>query len=1141
MPLALLLALLAGVFVAVVRQPGSRERVEMGATKSGIRAGASSGGIAPDSELTNEASSPTPGGLTPRPWQSLREALAAPQSALDLSPAELDARKQAALDEVLVAIDALPGLSRAEGDRLARYAGQLATSATPRVQCWSQDTPPEIVQAYLMAEQKIAAASSFGVQALQGTRRWSRTATDGTSQSAQGLPVTLTWSIVPDGTPITASDSGDTSDPSNLRARMAAIYGGSAAGDPATQPWFPVFQAVFDNLAAISGLRFIYEPNDDGVTIDGSSSSSDWGSAGIRGDIRISGHAIDGNSNTLAYAYYPDNGDVVIDTNDNYIATISNNSIRLRNIMEHEIGHSLGLAHVCPVNQTKLMEPFINLGFRGCQFDDIYSTQRRYGDPLEVHDGVRNNDTTANATPLALTGGTQASWQWLSIDDNGDTDFYSFPATDTQQVTVRIIPSDPILPADPVTDTYLDGAQNSDGTCTAGTAFDPTTQQDLILDLLAANGTTVLASAPVQGAGLTEQITNFRFATNGTHLIRVRGGSNDRAQLYRMEVLLEVAPPTPEMTVTSLRLDAESNSGANGVPDPGETLRLGITLTNGGDLAASALTATLSAPADSTVFDATASFGTLAPGESGEGLFTVALAGVAGQVINLQLTVNATGYSAVLPLSVTLGAGISGGALEEHFDASSSLPAGWTQSVSGAGSPWVVSSNRSNSAPNSMFSPSVTSNGEALLMAPSVTVGPGGGLLEFSHRYLLELSRDGGVVEASRNGGAFFDLLNSDATVQAGDYSGSIVSNSSSAIRGREAWTGSAASFITTRVKLPAAWAGESIVFRWRLVHNSSTIVTGWNVDDVKFWSLAVSDPFRPHLSLTASGESLSEASPSSTVMLVLSTPLPLVQDETVTLEVSGAASSGDVGGPISLTLPAGETSVTAEVGAVLDSLVEGPESLVLSLPPADLNFVAMEPSSVAIEIADAVVETAILQLSGLLAYYDGTAKSATVVIQPGGVEFSVTYNGSTTLPVNAGSYAVVVTVTRPGYIGSASGTLVIVSAYTAWIETFVDPQDPLAAASADLDGDGWDNAGEYTFGANPNDPTSLPLLQPVVTPGTMQLLIPPAPLGMSRFVETSTDLETWTQDGVTEIPGGYEVPRSEIPRFLRVVYEVVN
>ncbi|RYD59874.1 MAG: hypothetical protein EOP83_20355 [Verrucomicrobiaceae bacterium] len=115
------------------------------------------------------------------------------------SPEEVVARKQAALEEVLAAIDVNPHLTREQGDRLARYAGQLATQETPRVQCWSHDTPPELVQAYLMAEKKIAAASAFSVQALRAVDRWNRTATNGSGQVAQGTPVTVTWSIVPDG------------------------------------------------------------------------------------------------------------------------------------------------------------------------------------------------------------------------------------------------------------------------------------------------------------------------------------------------------------------------------------------------------------------------------------------------------------------------------------------------------------------------------------------------------------------------------------------------------------------------------------------------------------------------------------------------------------------------------------------------------------------------------------------------------------------------------------------------------------------------------------------------------------------------------------------------------------------------------
>jgi pectin methylesterase-like acyl-CoA thioesterase len=69
---------------------------------------------------------------------------------------------------------------------------------------------------------------------------------------------------------------------------------------------------------------------------------------------------------------------------------------------------------------------------------------------------------------------------------------------------------------------------------------------------------------------------------------------------------------------------------------------------------------------------------------------------------------------------------------------------------------------------------------------------------------------------------------------------------------------------------------------------------------------------------------------------------------------------------------------------------------------------------------------TAAVALSNLSYTYDGTAKSATVTTDPTGISVDVTYNGSATLPVNAGSYPVVATVTQPGYHGSASGTLVI-------------------------------------------------------------------------------------------------------------------
>lgn len=1064
------LALLGGVLVGVIQKGVSPREEPAFPAKSAPRLVAGAGADTSPENEAMVAGSPPAEGFSKLPHAARSTLPEGDHPPLPLAAEEIAARKQAALEEILGSIGSFPGLPEEHEDRLARYAAQLATAENPRVQCWSPDTPPEIVYAYQRVERKIAQAAGLSVQALQVADRWGRTAVNGSGQGTQGLPVTVTWSIVPDGTPIPATDSGESSDPSSLRARLTAIYGGSATGDPTAQPWFPLLQVSFDNLAAISGLRFVYEPNDDGVGIDGSPSSSDWGIQGTRGDIRLSGHPIDGNSGVLAYAYFPDAGDVVIDTNDSFYNTISNNSIRLRNVIEHELGHALGLDHVCPINQTKLMEPNVTSAFRGSQFDDIYSHQRNYGDSLEVHDGLRTNDTAANATPLTLTTGTTAAWQWLSIDDSSDTDFYSITATTQQEVTIRIIPSDPILPNDPVTDTYLEGTQNTDGSCSAGTAFDPTTQQNLVLDLLGPNGSSVIAAAPSQAAGVTEEIVSFRIPANGTQYIRVRGGTADRAQLYRLEVLRVDAAPEPRMTITSTRLVAESNSGENGVPDPQETIRLGITLANDGSLAASDLSATLAVPGGSTVFEGTATYGTLAPGASGEQAFTFALAGSPGQSLSLTLTLAAEGYSAVLPFTLTLGSTVPSTPLDEHFDASSSLPAGWTQSIVSPGIPWAISSNRSSSGPNSAYAPSVTNYGQALLIAPSVRIGPQGGMLEFLHRYDLDLRSDGGVVEASLDGGSWFDLLNSAATVVAGDYNNTIRTESQNVLRGREVWTGTITSFTATRVALPAAWGGQQIAFRWRLANNSTVTLSGWNVDDVKFTTSSyVADPFRPFVSLAASGSSISEASPGTPVTLTVSTPLPLVHDLTVDLAIAGAATAADLTGTLSVTIPAGQTSVTTQVSAVADSLNEGAESFTLSIPPASPDFAAQVPSASIIQIED-------------------------------------------------------VTVASP---------------YRTWISSFSDPGLPAAASGADLDLDGWDNAAEYVFGTLPGDVSSQPHLVPVLGADFLEIAVPPAPAGASRFAQTSTNLTGWSTQGVTETASGFRVPRDGPERYLRVVYQV--
>jgi len=68
----------------------------------------------------------------------------------------------------------------------------------------------------------------------------------------------------------------------------------------------------------------------------------------------------------------------------------------------------------------------------------------------------------------------------------------------------------------------------------------------------------------------------------------------------------------------------------------------------------------------------------------------------------------------------------------------------------------------------------------------------------------------------------------------------------------------------------------------------------------------------------------------------------------------------------------------------------------------------------------------ATVTLSDLSQEYTGSGISATVTTVPPGLNVIVTYNGSETLPIALGTYAVVATVDDPHYAGSASDNLVI-------------------------------------------------------------------------------------------------------------------
>lgn len=355
--------------------------------------------------------------------------------------------------------------------------------------------------------------------------RWSSTALSG-SGLRQGDPTTITWGLVADGTNI-SGDEG--SSPSSLIAVLDARYpNGGTGSDLTNREWFPLFEQAFDRWSQISGLTYVYEPNNSSSAID--RTTTPRGSAGSVPDVRIGGHSIDGSSgtNTLAYNYYPTHGDMVIDTdNASFLGNKSNNSIRLRNLLMHEHGHGLGFGHSDMPSQT-LMHGTLSTSFDGPQLDEILAVQRGYGDAWEKNGG---NNTAATAVHLGTldygnsfsigTLGDSVSVapthvDFISIDDDSDVDYFSVYVPPAALLSVDLVPR---------------GATYNIG----GTSFNAKSLSDLSFRVYGTDGATELAAVNNFGIGQGESLAGLLLEEEGLYYVRVAGAHNN-VQLYGLTV-----------------------------------------------------------------------------------------------------------------------------------------------------------------------------------------------------------------------------------------------------------------------------------------------------------------------------------------------------------------------------------------------------------------------------------------------------------------------------------------------------------------------------------------------------------------------------------------------------------------------------
>jgi probable HAF family extracellular repeat protein len=373
--------------------------------------------------------------------------------------------------------------------------------------CFAPDTPEwyvEYVSRLIFGD--------FG-PAYNLAARWTQTSYGSTDTI--GTPIRLRWSVVPDGTLVPHFDPNIGFAPSNLIATLDAQFGNRAT-------WWNLLRQSFARWSEVAGLRY-EEVGDDGAPFPFSPGSP------ARGDVRIGGRSLDGTGGTLAFNYFPDSGDMVIDTDD-YWADTTNNFRRFRNLVMHEHGHGLGLAHVIPTDCTKLMEPFLCTTFDGPQDDDIRGAQRLYGDRYEP------NDRFDRATPLYLGYNDLQSVTEVSLHHMRDVDWYRLQVPSGVSLTITAIP---------VGATYNVGPQGGNPV-----TVDTRAVQNLVIELRAPDALTTLVVANANGRGGMEQIINYPVPGGGGFYLRVYSGTDSRDDVQRYELQIRTQSlPTPAVFI----------------------------------------------------------------------------------------------------------------------------------------------------------------------------------------------------------------------------------------------------------------------------------------------------------------------------------------------------------------------------------------------------------------------------------------------------------------------------------------------------------------------------------------------------------------------------------------------------------------
>jgi hypothetical protein len=237
---------------------------------------------------------------------------------------------------------------------------------------------------------------------------------------------------------------------------------------------------------------------------------------------------------------------------------------------------------------------------------------------------------------------------------------------------------------------------------------------------------------------------------------------------------------------------------------------------------------------------------------------------------------------------------------DDHEDG----PAGWTTSAGAGSSTWAIRTANPFSGTNSWFAADVASRSDQYLTTSSPIVLPDSPRLTFRHAYDLETSYDGGVVEISTDGGATWTDLGT--AIEQQGYDQPISTCCNSPIADRPAFTGNSGGYILTEVDL-SAFAGQSVLIRFRLATDTSVGDVGWDVDDVRiFQDGVVSGTGTLNFAATATASGGISENGSASVL--------------VTAETDCAVANVSTDGPVSFVPADGATAVDVVFAGVAGS-----------------------------------------------------------------------------------------------------------------------------------------------------------------------------------------------------------------------------